>query len=86
VAHGLALLLDFVRGALVTLAGAAAGQMAVRVLTSAWPLPANDTMGMLLVGGAVSAGILLRSLGGFRRRKVLFAAGLALGILGARFL
>jgi mannose/fructose/N-acetylgalactosamine-specific phosphotransferase system component IIC len=86
VAHGLALLLDFVRGALVTLAGAAAGQVAVRVLTSAWPLPPNDTMGMLLVGGAVSAGILLRSLGGFRRRKVLFAAGLALGILGARFL
>jgi hypothetical protein len=36
------------------------------------------------VGGAVSAGILLRSLGGFRRRRVLFAVGIALGVAGAR--
>jgi hypothetical protein len=38
------------------------------------------------VGGAVSGGILLRSLGGFRRRRVLFAVGLLLGLVGARFL
>jgi hypothetical protein len=43
-------------------------------------------MGLLLVGGAVSAGILLRDLGGFRRRRVWFAAGLGLGIVGARLL
>ena len=42
--------------------------------------------GLLLVGGAVSAGILLRDVGGFRRRRVAFVAGLALGILGTRFL
>jgi hypothetical protein len=43
-------------------------------------------MGLLLVGGSVSMGILLRDLGGFRRRSVLIVAGMALGILGARFL
>jgi len=39
-----------------------------------------------LVGGAVSCGILLRSLGGFKRRKVIFAVGLALGLAFVRFL
>jgi mannose/fructose/N-acetylgalactosamine-specific phosphotransferase system component IIC len=84
--HLVALLLDFLRGALVTLTGAVVGQIGVRLLSEAWPLDAQDSVGLLMVGGAVSAGILLRSLGGFRRRKILFAAGLALGLMGARFL
>ena len=55
-------------------------------LVEGWPLNLSDSNGMLLVGAAVSGGILLRSLGGFRQRKVFFMAGLALGIIGARLL
>lgn len=85
-AHLGAIALDFVRGAAVTLAGAAAGGWGVRFLAGSWPLGGPDSSGLLLVGGAVSAGIFLRDLGGFRRRKVLLVAGMALGIIGARFL
>jgi hypothetical protein len=86
IAHSLALVLDFVRGTLLTLAGVVVGRQVVGGLAAWWPLPQDDTTGLLLVGGAVSAGILLRSLGGFRRRRVLFAAGMALGIIGTRLL
>lgn len=84
--HLTALALDFLRGALVTLTGAIVGRAGVRLLGDGWPLDARDSLGLLMVGGAVSAGILLRSLGGFRRRRLLFAAGIALGLIGARFL
>jgi mannose/fructose/N-acetylgalactosamine-specific phosphotransferase system component IIC len=86
VAHLGAMALDFVRGTTVTLVGAAAGGWGVRFLANSWPLGGPDSSGLLLVGGAVSAGIFLRDLGGFRRRKVLLVAGMALGIIGARFL
>jgi mannose/fructose/N-acetylgalactosamine-specific phosphotransferase system component IIC len=81
-----ALALDFVRATVVTFSGAVVGRSAVRLLSEAWPLDGDDTFGLLLVGGAVSAGILLRSLGGFRRRRVLLAVGIALGLVGARIL
>jgi mannose/fructose/N-acetylgalactosamine-specific phosphotransferase system component IIC len=84
--HLSALLLDFVRGFLITIVGVLAGRTAVIMGAPAWPLSARDSIGLLLVGAAVSCGILLRSLGGFRRRKVLFAAGLALGLLWVRYL
>jgi len=85
-AHLVAILLDFVRGAVVTASGVAVGRFAVRTLTQSWPLSPTASTGLLLVGGAVSAGILLRDLGGFRRRRIVFVAGLALGVLGTRFL
>jgi len=85
-AHVLAIALDFLRGASVTLVGAWAGRWALPTFADSWPLGAGGTNGLLLMGGAVSAGILLRSLGGFRRRRILFAAGLALGLVGARVL
>lgn len=85
-AHLGAVALDGLRGGAVTLAGAAAGRWAVGLLAPAWPLGLGDSLGLLLVGGAVSGGILLRDLGGFRRHRVLFAAGIALGLVGARFL
>jgi len=84
IAHGLALLFDFVRGVLITLGGVLVGRSVVEAVAWGWRLPMDDTSGLLLVGGAVSAGILLRSLGGFRRRSVVFAAGLALGLIGTR--
>jgi mannose/fructose/N-acetylgalactosamine-specific phosphotransferase system component IIC len=85
-AHLGAVALDFLRGSLVTALGIASGQAAVQALGEAWPLGAGDSVGLLLVGGAVSTGILLRSLGGFRRRRAYFVVGVALGVLGARFL
>lgn len=85
-AHLGAIALDFLRGAIVTLVGAAAGRWGVARVAEAWPLPGDDTLGLLLMGGAVSGGILLRDLGGFRRRRALLAAGMALGLVGARFL
>jgi mannose/fructose/N-acetylgalactosamine-specific phosphotransferase system component IIC len=81
-----AVALDFLRGVVVTGLGIALGRAAVSTVVGEWPLDARDSMGLLLVGGAVSAGIFLRSLGGFRRRRLLFIGGVALGVLGARFL
>jgi mannose/fructose/N-acetylgalactosamine-specific phosphotransferase system component IIC len=85
-AHGLALLLDFARGAAVTFSGVLLGRSVVAGFGAAWSFAPGASMALLLVGGSVSAGILLRDLGGFRRRRVLLVAGMALGILGARFL
>jgi hypothetical protein len=84
IAHRLALGFDLIRGVVLTYGGVVIGRGLVQALAGSWPLPMDDTSGLLLVGGAVSAGILLRSLGGFRRRSVLFAAGLALGFIGTR--
>jgi mannose/fructose/N-acetylgalactosamine-specific phosphotransferase system component IIC len=85
-AHLGALGLDFLRGVLVTFTGVLVGALVVDRLAPAWPLSAADSLGLLIVGGAVSCGILLRSLGGFRRRKAVFAVGMALGLAFARFL
>jgi PTS system mannose-specific IIC component len=85
-AQAMGLLLDFLRGALVTLTGVLSGRVVVGTLADAWTLAPGPSIGLVLVGGAVSAGILLRDLGGFRKQKVLLVAGMALGILGARLL
>ncbi len=84
--HMLAVAADFLRASLVTVVGIVTGRMVVGALAERWPLGAGSTVGLLLVGGAVSAGILLNDLGGFRRRKVWFTAGLALGLVGSRLL
>jgi PTS system mannose-specific IIC component len=85
-AHVGALGLDLLRGALVTAAGAMLGPVLVEAVAASWTLSPQAAVGLLLAGGAVSLGILLRDLGGFRSRKLLFAAGVALGVAGARFL
>lgn len=84
--HVLALVLDFSRGAVVTLSGVLLGRSVIAGFGAAWNVSPTASIGLLLVGGSVSLGILLRDLGGFRRRRALLAAGMALGILGARFL
>jgi mannose/fructose/N-acetylgalactosamine-specific phosphotransferase system component IIC len=84
-AHLGLLLLDFLRGGLVTLAGVVVGRWVVGRLAAGWPLATEDTVGLVLVGAAVSAGVLLRDLGGFRRRRLLLAVGLAIGLIGFRF-
>ena len=78
--------LDFVRGGVVTATGVGVGRSVVAALGSAWSLSTAESLALLLVGGAVSAGILLRDLGGARARGGVFLAGLALGLIGARIL
>lgn len=85
-AHLGAIALDATRGALLTLVGVVAGRWATGLLSSAWPLEPADTRGLLLLGAAVSAGVLLRTLGGYRRLRMLFVAGMALAMVGARLL
>ena len=85
-AHLAAIALDFTRGMVVTASGIFAGRLLVASLLRYWPLSSSASHALLLVGGAVSAGILLRDLGGFRKRRAAFAAGLALGIVWTRFL
>jgi mannose/fructose/N-acetylgalactosamine-specific phosphotransferase system component IIC len=85
-AHLLAVLLDFLRGAAMTFVGVILGRAIVQGVGGAWTLAPASSTGLLLLGGAVSVGILLRDLGGFRRRRALFLTGMALGLLGARFL
>ncbi|HET9947617.1 MAG TPA: PTS sugar transporter subunit IIC [Longimicrobiales bacterium] len=85
-AHLAAVALDFARGALVTLTGVLVGRAVVRAAAGGWSLAAPASTGLLLLGAAVSLGILLRDLGGLRARLAVFVAGLALGALGARIL
>jgi mannose/fructose/N-acetylgalactosamine-specific phosphotransferase system component IIC len=85
-AHLLAIVGDFLRGAVVTVAGVTLGRAGLGLADGRWPVDAGVSTGVLYVGAAVSLGILLHDLGGFRRRRVLFVLGLAVGIVGARFL
>ena len=84
--HVLAILVDLLRGSLVTVAGIVTGRFLIAAFVARWPLGEGGSMALLFVGAAVSAGILLNDLGGFRRRKVWFTAGLALGLVGSRLL
>jgi mannose/fructose/N-acetylgalactosamine-specific phosphotransferase system component IIC len=84
--HLIAIAADFLRGGAVTMTGVISGRLLIGSVVDRWPLSSSASTGLLLVGGAVSAGILLHDLGGFRRRRTLFAAGIALGIIGARLL
>jgi hypothetical protein len=84
--HLLAVILDFVRGAVVTGTGVWFAGRAVERLAVRWPLGQPDTLGLLLVGAAVSVGIMLQSFGGFQRRRVLFVTGLIGGMIGGLLL
>jgi PTS system mannose-specific IIC component len=83
--HLAAVTLDFLRGYVVTAAGLVVGAALVR-LAPLWPMTEANTRGLLLVGAAVSLGILLRSYGGIRRRGILYAVGLSAGALGGLLL
>jgi PTS system mannose-specific IIC component len=78
IGHVSAVGIDFLRGFTVTLAGLMVGLALVNV-APLWPLSDAWTRGLLLVGAAVSLGVLLRSYGGIRRRGALFAAGALAG-------
>lgn len=85
-AHVAAITLDFLRASLVTVSGIFVGRLVVGAVIAAWPLPEASSTGLLLVGGAVSVGILVHDLGGIRRRGGWLFAGIALGLVGAQLL
>lgn len=82
-AHLSSVLLDFVRGAVVTGVGLAVGGALSGVLASRWPLSYETTVALVLVGAAAHLGALLRGFGGWKSRRVVFLVGLLAGIVGA---
>lgn len=79
--HLLGILADFLRGTLLTGAGLVAGELLVDALAPTWPLGPMGTRGLILLGGMVSLGILVRSYGGLTRRGRWLAAGAVGGLL-----
>ncbi len=81
--HLSSILLDFVRGAVVTAAALVVGGWLSGLLVSRWPLPFEMTVALILVGASVHLGALLRGFGGWQSRRVVFLVGLVAGIIGA---
>ncbi len=79
--HRLAVLADFARAALVTLAGAFIGSFAVRGLARLWSLDAAVAPAILSIGICCMIGASLPLFGGLRAQKLAFGIGLALGLL-----
>jgi mannose/fructose/N-acetylgalactosamine-specific phosphotransferase system component IIC len=82
-AHLTCLSLDFCRGGLLTVLGILAARPAGRALDGIWPLSPPFTLGFLILGAALPAGAFVRSLGGWRKRGVLFAAGAGGFLIGS---
>jgi len=73
--------LDFARGAVLTGAGAGVALLLTPYLAPSWPLDRIPTSALLLLGGLVSIGVVLRGVGLSRRTAALFGAGTLLGVL-----
>jgi hypothetical protein len=71
------------RGFLVTGAGLLFVGLTVPRLAPVWPLDPEATGALLLLGGLVSIGVMLRGAGLDARASLLFAAGLAAGVVAA---
>jgi PTS system mannose-specific IIC component len=81
--HLSSVLLDFVRGAVVTVAGLVVGGWLSGVFASRWLLPYETTVALILVGACAHLGALLRGFGGWKSRRTVFLVGLVAGIVGA---
>jgi mannose/fructose/N-acetylgalactosamine-specific phosphotransferase system component IIC len=81
--HLTAVLLDFLRGTVVTVVGLVVGGWLSGALASRWPLPYETTVALILIGASVHLGALLRGFGGWKSRRTVFLVGLAAGIVGA---
>ena len=81
--HLSGVLLDFVRGAVVTAAGLVVAGWWAAALASRWPLSYETTVALILIGASVHLGALLRGFGGWKKRRAVFLVGLVAGIVGA---
>jgi len=82
-AHVLCVFLDFCRGCALTGLGLLAVLWTPAVLAGIWPLNPSLTLGLLILGASFPAGAFVRSLGGWRKRGVLFAAGAGGFLIGS---
>ena len=76
-AHLAALGLEFTRGCGLSLTGLVVGGWISVVASGNWPLEMPGTLTLLALGASIPAGALVGGLGGWRRRGVLFGAGVA---------
>lgn len=74
---------EALRGVVVTGAGVAFVALTVPYLAPAWPLDSATTAALLLLGGLVSVGVVLRGLGLEARTSLLFTVGLVVGVMAA---
>ena len=81
--HFSSVLLDFVRGAVVTVVGLIVGGGLSGVLASRWPLPYETTVALILIGASVHLGAVLKGFGGWKSRRAIFLVGLVAGMVGA---
>jgi hypothetical protein len=82
-AHLACLGLDFCRGGILAGLGILAARGFSGALTGTWPLSPPLTLGLLILGASLPAGTFVRSLGGWRKRGVLFAAGAGGFLIGS---
>ena len=75
-AHLGGLSLDFLRGCTLSFVGLVLGRWGADAASESWPLGMQGTLILLALGACLPAGAFVRSLGGWRRRGVLFGAGL----------
>ena len=80
-AHLKALALDFLRGTVLTTVGVLVGTALVAPSARDWPLGEGATLALFLGGAGLAAGALLRTLGGMRKRGVLFALSAMVGLV-----
>lgn len=78
--------IDLVRATLVTIVGIGVGRLLLRPFVEAWPLDALASRAVVLIGGVVSAGILLHDLQVGGRRGWWFGAGLLIALAGGTLL
>jgi mannose/fructose/N-acetylgalactosamine-specific phosphotransferase system component IIC len=79
--HSLAMILDFLRGAFVTVAGIAMGSVLVARLEPLWPIGSAATLGAIVVAGTLVLGGTLTVFGGWVERRKVFLLGLLCGSL-----
>lgn len=79
--HRAAIMLDFVRAFVVTVAGIAIGSLAIRGLSQFWNLNASVAPAILSIGVCCMVAAVLPLFGGLRAQKLAFGVGLALGLL-----
>jgi hypothetical protein len=81
VRHVIAMILDFLRGSSVTLAGAGVCVLWLRTVDPIWNLSSAFAQGAIVMAAACTVAAALRMFGGWAARWKLFAAGLATGLL-----